>query len=250
MLVTIGRMKNAFFKSGHLVSLANTITNYPIFGKLKAPVYQVFTVHSFSITVQQPMNYLAHAYLSFHDPATTVGQMIADFVKGKQVLTFPADIQNGIRAHRELDEFTDKHEATRRAKDIFKPTCGPYGAVFMDVVYDHYLANDPQHFNLLTLGAFAESTYQILQAHHYLLPPFFQQVFTHMRQHNWLYQYHLKDGIYQSFSGIVRRAKYFDQPVNVPFGVFEDNYNILAECYQAFFPDALAFMKEKLPGLQ
>lgn len=248
--MTIGRMKNAFFKSGHLVSIADMIADYPIFGKLKAPVYQVFTVHSFSITVQQPMNYLAHAFLSFHDPATTVGQMIADFVKGKQLLEYPPGIQNGIRAHRELDEFTDKHEATRRAKAIFKPTCGLYGAVFMDVVYDHYLANDPLHFNRLTLGAFAESTYQILQAHHHLLPPLFQQVFTHMRRYNWLYEYHQQDGIYKSFSGIVRRAKYFDQPVEVPFGVFVDNYYILEECYRAFFPDAMAFMKERLPGLQ
>lgn len=191
------------------------------------------------------MNYLAHAYLSFHDPAMTVGQMIADFVKGKQLLTFPPAIQNGIRAHRELDEFTDKHEATRRAKAIFQPSCGLYGAVFMDVVYDHYLANDPQHFLTISLAAFAESTYQILQAHHHLLPPYFQQVFTHMRSHNWLYNYHHKDGIYQSFTGIIRRAKYFEQPVEVPFGVFEDNYDTLEECYQAFFPDALAFMKER-----
>lgn len=243
--MTAGSTKNVFFKSGHLVSIANTIEFYPIFDKLPVPVYLVITVHSISITVQQLMNYLAHAYLSFHDPAITVGQMIADFVKGKQLLTFPAPIQNGIRLHRELDEFTDKHEATRRAKAIFQPSCGPYGAVFMDVVYDHYLANDPERFNLVTLGTFAESTYQILQSHHHLLPPYFQQVFSYMRSHNWLYHYHERDGIYKSFSGIIRRAKYFEPPVEVPFGVFEDNYKILGECYTAFFPDALAFMKSR-----
>lgn len=194
------------------------------------------------------MNYLAHAYLSFHDPSITVGQMIADFVKGKQLLTFPAPIQNGIRLHRELDEFTDKHEATRRAKAVFQPTCGLYGAVFMDVVYDHYLANDPKHFDLVSLGAFAESTYQILKAHHHLLPPYFQQVFTYMTSHNWLYNYHHKDGILKSFTGIIRRAKYFEPPVEVPFGVFEDNYIILEECYNAFFPDAVVFMKERMGG--
>ncbi len=196
------------------------------------------------------MNYLAHAYLSFHDPAITVGQMIADFVKGKQVLTFPADVQNGIRAPPSWMSLRINMKPPTGPKLSLSPPAVSMALYSWMWSHDHYLANDPQHFHLLTLGTFAESTYQILQAHHYLLPPFFQQVFTHMRQHNWLYQYHLKDGIYQSFPGIVRRAKYFDQPVEVPFGVFEDNYKILEECYLAFFPDALAFMKARLPGLQ
>ncbi|RPE13331.1 DUF479 domain-containing protein [Chitinophaga lutea] len=191
------------------------------------------------------MNYLAHAYLSFNDPHITVGQMIADFVKGKQVFTYPDTIQQGIRMHRALDEFTDKHPATRRAKAIFQPSCGPYGGVFMDVVYDHYLANDATHFTLPALQEFVASVYGVLEDNHHLLPPFFQQVFKYMRTENWLYRYHERDGIFRSFSGIVRRAKYFEHPADVPFGVFEHHYLTLGDCYREFFPDALAFMKNQ-----
>lgn len=192
------------------------------------------------------MNYLAHAYLSFGDPDITVGQMIADFVKGKQLLTYPERIQQGIRLHRALDEYTDKHPATRRAKAIFQPSCGAYGGVFMDVVYDHYLANDASRFTPATLHDFSASVYTVLAAHQYLLPPFFQQVFTYMRNENWLYHYGERDAIYTSLSGIIRRAKYFEHPASVPFSVFEDHYLTLGDCYHEFFPDAEAFMKNQV----
>lgn len=195
------------------------------------------------------MNYLAHAYLSFHDPDIMTGQMIADFVKGKQIYTYQDRVQQGIRLHRALDEFTDAHPATRQAKAIFQPGCGPYGPVFMDIVYDHFLANDPSIFNLQSLEAFSQEVYHILTDRVQSLPPVFQEVLGYMRSHNWLYNYHYKEGIHKSFSGIVRRAKYFEKPVSVPYGVFEEHYDSLALCYRQFFPDALAFMQARFAAL-
>lgn len=196
------------------------------------------------------MNYLAHAYLSFHDPAVTTGQMIADFVKGKQLYTFPEDVRRGIRLHRALDEYTDHHPATREARDIFRPSCGLYGGVFMDVVYDHYLANDAAHFSETSLAVFAENTYRIIEARKEPLPPVFSQVFHYMRTQNWLYHYRQRDGVLKSITGLVRRASHFPQPASVPFGVFTTHYHALQACYDSFFPDAVAFMRnEGLKGL-
>jgi len=186
------------------------------------------------------MNFLAHAYLSFNDPALTVGNMIADFVKGKQILQFDESIQQGIRLHRAIDTFTDQHPATAAAKAFFRPTCGLYGAVFMDIVYDHYLANDPQHFTPESLEAFAAGVYQVLAGNMTILPDRFRQVFHYMQQHNWLYNYRTKQGILSSFNGIVRRAKFITVPATVPYAVFEAHYAELGECYTTFFPELQA----------
>lgn len=35
------------------------------------------------------MNYLAHAYFSFGDPAILTGNMISDYVKGKKQFDYP-----------------------------------------------------------------------------------------------------------------------------------------------------------------
>ena len=86
------------------------------------------------------MNYLAHAYLSFGNADILAGNMISDFVKGKQKFGYSEAIQKGITLHRMIDTFTDSHEATRAAKQYFKPAVGLYSGAFTDVVYDHFLA--------------------------------------------------------------------------------------------------------------
>src|SRR3954454_16256689 len=92
------------------------------------------------------MNYLAHAYLSFGNEPVLIGNMISDFVKGNKKFDYPGDIQKGIALHRTIDMFTDGHVATKNAKEIFKPSAGSYAPVFVDVVYDHFLAVDETEF--------------------------------------------------------------------------------------------------------
>ena len=67
------------------------------------------------------MNYLAHAYLSFGQPAILTGNMISDYVKGKKKFDYPPEILRGINLHRSIDQFTDNHPATREAKEVFRP---------------------------------------------------------------------------------------------------------------------------------
>ena len=87
------------------------------------------------------MNYLAHAYLSFGDPDILAGNMISDFVKGKKKFEYPDRVQMGITLHRKIDEYTDAHPATHQAIKFLKDAAGPYAGAFVDIVYDHFLAN-------------------------------------------------------------------------------------------------------------
>src|SRR3982750_1233909 len=93
------------------------------------------------------MNFLAHAYLSFNDPQILAGNMISDFVKGRDKFSFSGKIQQGIALHREIDQFTDVHPATQKAKSIFRPSYRLYSGAIMDVLYDHFLANDASVFD-------------------------------------------------------------------------------------------------------
>lgn len=189
------------------------------------------------------MNYLAHAYLSFNDQSLTVGNMIADYVKGKQWQEYETGIRQGIQLHRAIDTFTDTHPVTLAARAYFQPSCGRYSAVFIDIVYDHFLATDATIFTDSSLPAFSKQVYKILSAHHDMLPPVFQQVFRYMQQHDWLYNYRFMDGIYKSFNGIVHRAKYLDVTADAPYAVLEKHYDTLADHYRTFFPQLVSFVK-------
>ena len=198
------------------------------------------------------MNYLAHAYLSFSIPEIAVGNLISDFVKGKKKLEYPETIQKGISLHRAIDTFTDAHEITRQAKVFFRPDYGLYSGALTDVVYDHFLANDPREFPGEGLAAFAERTYEQLAPFQPLFPERFGRMFPYMRSQNWLYHYRYKEGIYNSFTGLSRRAAYMESPQRA-CELFEIHYKELEACYTLFFPElkefALATLKQLMaPG--
>lgn len=186
------------------------------------------------------MNFLAHAYLSFGNPTLLIGNMIADSVRGKQRYSFDQAIRNGIQLHHAIDEFTDAHEATMRAKDRLRPACGRYCGVFMDIVYDHFLANDLHYFDRQSLALFAQQTYHTLDEFIQVLPEHFKRIFYYMQLQDWLYSYRSREGIARSFKGIYHRAKFL-QESDLAFKAFEKNYDDLKTDYTEFIPDLVDF---------
>jgi acyl carrier protein phosphodiesterase len=191
------------------------------------------------------VNYLAHAYLSFGDPDILAGNMISDFVKGKKKFDYPLKIQNGINLHRQIDEYTDYHPATQNAKQFLKATCGLYAGSFIDIVYDHFLANDLHEFEEGALTAFAAKTYDQLDAYKNLFPEKFGRFLFYMRTQNWLLHYQSLEGIHRSFQGLVHRAKYI-QDAEPTYQAFVSHYEELKICYELFFPNLKTFAYHEL----
>jgi acyl carrier protein phosphodiesterase len=188
------------------------------------------------------MNYLAHAYLSFDDPQILVGNLISDFVKGKKKFEYEERIQKGIILHRQIDTFTDQHEATKHAKNFFRPSYRLYSGAFVDVVYDHFLAIDENEFSENSLLEFSKNTYETVNQFINYLPPDFLGMFPYMKMQNWLFNYRTKWGTEKSFGGLVRRASYLDES-DTAAAVFHENYHQLQQCYNAFFPDLKIFAR-------
>jgi len=186
------------------------------------------------------MNYLAHAYLSFGDKEILAGNIFSDFIKGKKKFEFPHRIQLGIDLHRSIDQFTDDHSVTAKAKQFFKPAYGLYASAFVDVVYDHFLANDKNTFATDELELFADNIYKQLRLSEGLFPERFRVMFHYMELQNWLYNYRFQEGIFRSFGGLVRRAKYMDDP-QPACDILMRYYDELSTCYNEFFPELKAF---------
>ena len=191
------------------------------------------------------MNYLAHAYLSFGDPDILAGNMISDFVKGKKKYEYSVRIQMGITLHRKIDEYTDSHPATRQAKEFLKQTAGPYSGAFVDIAYDHFLANDLYEFEEGALADFAQNTYLQLEPFQRDFPQKFQRFFYYMRTQNWILNYRSTEGIHNSFRGLCHRAKYIHDAEPV-FEAFLIHYEELKMAYEFFFPHVKTFAYHEL----
>jgi acyl carrier protein phosphodiesterase len=191
------------------------------------------------------MNYLAHAYLSFNEDDVLIGNMIADYVKGKAKFSYPAGIQKGISLHRAIDEFTDSNPATIQAKQLFRPAYRLYAGAFMDIVYDHFLAIDVKEFTNNSLEVFSNKVYETLEKSIDLLPLKFQKLFPYMKAQNWLYNYQYDWGLEKSFQGLVRRAKYIEES-NTAFEIFNKNYKELQLSYNELFPALKSYANKKM----
>lgn len=194
------------------------------------------------------MNYLAHAVLSYNQPLILVGNMISDFVKGRQKSEYTADVQKGIILHQAIDAFTDTHPATAKAKEIFRPHYRLYSGPIMDIVYDHFLAVDEAVFPDASLLPFTQEVYRTLEEQTVHLPSHFLTVLTYMKAENWLYNYRTPEGIQKSLRGLVRRATYIHDSTQA-FASFLAHYDELKACYKAFFPDVKQMAKEHLDEL-
>ncbi|ANH84080.1 ACP phosphodiesterase [Niabella ginsenosidivorans] len=190
------------------------------------------------------MNFLAHARLSFNNEAVLVGNMVSDFVKGSKQFEFPPQIQAGIQLHRRIDTFTDEHPATIAAKQIFRREYRLYSGAFMDVVYDYFLANDAGEFSRESLSDFSRNTYRALDRYADLLPPSFQRMFYYMKQQNWLYNYREQRGLFNSFAGLVRRAKYLTDSGPAE-QLFTAHMELLQEQYRLFWKELKPYAEQQ-----
>lgn len=195
------------------------------------------------------MNFLAHAYLSFGKEEVLIGNLITDFIRGKQRYDYSPEIQVGIALHHQIDEFTDSHPQTKIAREILHPSMGKYSGVFLDIIYDHFLAKDTKYFQPQTLKQFSQNTYHILDANYQLLPERFKYMFQYMKQQDWLASYQNKQGIKKAFTGMEHRAKYLE--VNeLFFQTFIDHYQLLKETYAKFIPELIENSENYLENIR
>ena len=188
------------------------------------------------------MNFLAHSYLSFSEEQL-VGNMIADFVKNRDVARLPESIQKGIKLHRAIDTFTDAHPLIHEAKAPFRPLVRLYSGAFVDVAFDYFLANDTTENSQREWQEHSQRVYAVLRRYEEFLPEVFKKVLDKMQQDNWLYNYRNEWGIEYSFRNVVNKAQFLDKTTNV-FPAFLANKDFLREKYEIFFPEIKSFAQD------
>lgn len=195
------------------------------------------------------MNFLAHAFLSFGNEDLLTGNIISDFVKGKAQYDYPQEIQKGIRLHRAIDAFTDAHAATKEAANFFKTPYRLYSGPIVDILYDHFLANDTTVFPNESLLFFTQTVYKTLDKKAAYFPPLFARVFPYMKSENWLWSYRTPQGMQRSLNGLARRATFLTES-ETAFQLFQQHYNKLENCYRNFIPDVKSFAKQQIAAAE
>jgi acyl carrier protein phosphodiesterase len=158
------------------------------------------------------------------------------------------EVQKGIHLHRLIDEFTDAHPVTARAKNYFRPHYRLYSGAFIDVVYDHFLANDENEFSETTLFSFSQTVFTELEENKEWLPERFEKMFHYMKMQNWLFHYRMIEGTEKSFGGLVRRSAHLNDSETAS-KIFKQHYQLLQNCYRLFWTDVKPYAEAQLKQL-
>lgn len=193
------------------------------------------------------MNYLAHIYLSGNDPMVTIGNFIADGIKGKHYQTYPKDIQIGILLHREIDTFTDAHKIVRKSTKRLHKNYSHYSGVIVDILYDHYLAKNWNKYCETPLEIYAENFYNSLETHYEFLPSRIKKMMPYMISGNWLVSYSSIEGISDVLQGMNRRTK--NSGIDMAVNELKQFYSEFEQEFTQFFEELMTFSKLKLKAI-
>jgi acyl carrier protein phosphodiesterase len=194
------------------------------------------------------MNFLAHIYLSGEDEGITIGNFIADGIKGKNYLKFPEKIQKGILLHRGIDSYTDQHPIVRQSTARLHENYGHYSGVIVDILYDHYLAKNWMQYHSQPLAEYVNDFYELLQNSFEILPTRIQRMMPYMISDNWLLSYATIPGISKILNQMNIRTKGVSK-MNFAVVELEQFYTEFETEFTSFFTELMVFSENKLKDL-
>lgn len=191
------------------------------------------------------MNFLAHIYLSNNLKFVTIGNFMADGIRGKKYKKYPREIQIGILLHREIDTFTDAHPIVRQSTKRLHENYSHYSGVIVDILYDHFLAKNWTTYSNEPLEDYIQNFYTLLQDNFEILPERTQRMMPYMIADNWLLSYAEIDGIQKVLEGMNRRTKNKSK-MNEATRELVEHYSEFEEEFTLFFEELQTFSNEKL----
>jgi len=194
------------------------------------------------------MNFLAHIYLSGEEEGTIIGNFIADGIKGKKYLNYPAEIQKGILLHRAIDTFTDGHPTVKQSTARLHKNYRHYSGVIVDILYDHFLAKNWNDYHEQPLAEFVDDFYDLLGKNFEILPTRIQRMMPYMMADNWLLSYATIPGISTILTQMNRRTQRRTQhyaKLNIAVMELEQYYTEFEEEFTSFFAELISFSETK-----
>lgn len=195
------------------------------------------------------MNYLAHIYLSNENEGITIGNFIADGIKGKKYIKYPKEIQKGILLHRGIDSFTDFHPTVRKSTKRLHENYGHYSGVIVDILYDHFLAKNWKNYHSQPLEEYIQDFYQLLRNSFDILTPRIKRMMPYMIADNWLLSYATVEGISKILVQMNRRTNNTSK-MNFAIIELEEHYKEFENEFTSFFEELRDFSKNKILELE
>jgi len=188
------------------------------------------------------MNYLAHLYLSGSNKDILLGNYITDGIKGEDKSNYKPFVIQGVKLHKKIDDYTDRHEIFKRSVKRLTPNYGHYAWVVVDIFYDHFLAKNWNIYHRKTLDEYALNIYQFLDSRYDELPIQSQRFLWYMKEYHILYNYSKLEGIEKVLYGLDTRTR-FKSNMKDSMKELNEFYTEFGIDFSEFFPQLIEFVE-------
>jgi len=198
------------------------------------------------------MNFLAHLFLADDSPESRIGSLMPDLVRGPLPRDLHPVVAAGAMLHRKVDGYTDTHRIFYESRQRLRQRHGLYSGILVDVIYDHYLASNWQHWHDLPLDAFVARVHDHFVAGSALMPQRMRDIVGRMNSQQWLLCYASLDGIELTLQRMSQRlSERFNRDVRLHDAMDEvrAEYDAFADDFARFFPQLRLFAETTKPTL-
>lgn len=182
------------------------------------------------------MNFLAHTLFADGNSERVAGQIGGDFVRGKDLSTYPPGVRQGIERHRLIDAYTDRHPAGLRARALFEPPLRRFAGIITDVMYDYYLVRDWDRYSDIPLDQHIADVHDALHTHRAVLPAGLHRFAVFLRREQVFESYREFTGVEQTLQRIARRGRRFAVLHNAA-GEARRHRDTVGVCFEELFTD-------------
>ena len=192
------------------------------------------------------MNYLAHLHLADVSQSSPLGNMLGDFVKGRDLSTYSEAHAVGIRLHRAIDQYTDRHPVNAATRDLFPSAYRRYAGICLDVFWDYFLSVHWRRFHPEPLEAWVQRQYQDLAAEIEQVEldnPRLMAVLPRMIKYDWLTSYGNTGNIRLALERIGQRLRR-PMPLDETLTVLTEQHKALEQGFLEFYPEAMHFARQ------
>jgi acyl carrier protein phosphodiesterase len=198
------------------------------------------------------MNLLAHALLSPSPslaPGVLVGNLTADWIKGKARHALRTDLAAGVTLHRRIDQFTDMHPLVEHCSTLLEPRWGRYSPVLVDILFDYVLSVNWSLYHDQDRPAFIAAAYSALRDHLHLLPAEPQRArmaADALLADDWLSTYASLEGIALSLRRLSRRLAHSGHSIDLSPAVADylQHQESFDAAFHAFFPQLRTMLRQ------
>lgn len=160
------------------------------------------------------MNYLGHLYFSGNDYDLMLNNLFGDFVKGKDLSTYPIDVQKGILLHRKIDNFIDRHPKVLELSHLLFEDLPKVSAIAIDLFFDHLLAKYWAQYHEKELLLYLENFYSHIQIEQDYYTNKFKIMISKLIEINWISYYPRLEGLDKACNGVSKRISFENKLIN------------------------------------